>query len=131
MAGLFGGPTALLAAGLTASLERQNVLTSNVANLDTPGYVPKDLDFEAWLERLGHGEGGVPMRRTHGAHLPISGGAAELTFAERPDRAPGLDGNQVDLDIQMARIAHNGTQYAAQATAVSKRLALLRYAMSQ
>jgi flagellar basal-body rod protein FlgB len=129
--GLFGGATSLLAAGLDATLQRQAVLTSNVAHLDTPGYVPRDVEFSSYLAQ-GEQEGsGVSLRRTHAAHIGGSASGVEGRLVERPDRAPGRDGNQVDLDIQMARIAHTSTQYAAQATAISKRLALLRYATSQ
>ena len=131
MDSLFGGPTALLAEGLSRTLHRQSLLASNVANLDTPGYVPVDLEFSRALEEAGAGLSGVRLRRTHDAHFASGGGEAGSRVVERPDREPGLDGNQVDLDVQMGRMAHTGALYAAQATAISKRLALLRYSTSQ
>ncbi|MCA9565141.1 MAG: flagellar basal body rod protein FlgB [Myxococcales bacterium] len=109
----------LLERGLTVSLTRQNLLASNVANLDTPGFVPADVDFEGAMQAASRA-GANRTARIAARHTSAS-----------PDRAPGVDGNAVDLDVQMGRIAQNNLLYGATTRAVSKKLALLRYVISE
>ena len=111
---IFDGTLATLERSLDVRLERQNVLAANVANADTPGYVPLDVDFEAAMARSPEeAKAGV------GAPLVVAQGAAA-----------GLDGNAVDPDRAMVALAQNGLQYAASAKAAGKKLAILRYVAS-
>ncbi len=104
--------------------ERNTVVASNIANLETPGYRPSDL------VRTSTDEAGdfQTMMRTHASHLaaaePVEGG--ELVTTD--DREPGLDGNTVSLEQQMAKLSETRVRFAAASTVTSKRLALLRYA---
>lgn len=106
--------------GMTLALHRQNVLTSNVVNLDTPGFTPSDVNFAAALRDAGSSLRPAALER-----------AAANNVVTEQDRAPGLDGNSVDLDLQMGRIAQNSIFYAASARATTKRMALLRYVVSE
>lgn len=120
----------LLERSLTISLHRQNLLNANIANLDTPNYTPSDLDFPEVLSRMQGGKAGQ-IRQTDGRHF--SEGveeALEAATRERADVAPGLDGNSVDLDTQMARMAHNGIFYQAGTQAISRKLAVLKYVIN-
>lgn len=119
----------LLQRGLNAQLARQNQLTSNVANLDTPGYVPKDVDFQ---QALAHTQSAGKLKRTNQGHQALDADAeVGIRNVESPDRAPSANGNQVDLDTQMARIAQNAISYQANIKAVSKKLAILKYTVSE
>ncbi len=118
MSQMFDPTIMMLSRGLDVSLERQNALNGNVANLDTPGYVPRDVDFTAELERA--------MSADHAGAQ-----AHEIGIIERPDKPASADGNAVDLDMQMARIAQNTTFYGAQTRAITRKLAMLRYAASE
>lgn len=109
---LFDTTLTTLKQALDVRLARQGVLAANVANADTPGYKPLDLDFEAAM--------------------------ADATQAIDVDRhlfevegtAPGFDGNGVDLDQAMVGLGENAMQYGATTRAVSKKLAILRYVAS-
>lgn len=119
----------LLHRGLNVGLQRQLVLSSNVANLDTPGFTPSDIDFSAAIERA---EGSSALKQTNSRHMSINGdtrGAVEAQ--ESPDKVASTDGNSVDLDMQMARLGQNGVAYQANIKAVSKKLAVLKYAASE
>ncbi|QDG51326.1 flagellar basal body rod protein FlgB [Persicimonas caeni] len=121
---------AVLEQGLGLSLRRQLVINSNVANIDTPGFTPSDIDFDAELQKaIGAGRG---PRRTHHDHLNADGARrSEVSTFERPDGPAGADGNSVDLDVQMARMSQNAVLYQASTRAVSKKIALLKYAVTQ
>ncbi|MEZ4461593.1 MAG: flagellar basal body rod protein FlgB [bacterium] len=120
----------LIQRGLDVGLKRQLVLSSNVANLDTPNYTPGDVDFEAALGAVSK-TSSVSIARTEAGHMTINGGAEEIRTTQTPDRQPSLDGNSVDLDSQMARLSQNGVAYQANIKAISKKLALLKYATSE
>lgn len=120
----------LLGRSLNVSLARQNALASNVAHLDTPNFTPRDVDFAQALRDAESTEG-VALRRTHASHVDdAKGGGPVGSLVERADRAPGPDGNTVDLDMQMARVAENAIFYQANTRAISKKLALLKYVVS-
>ena len=86
---------------LDLSLQRQNILVSNIANLDTPGFTPSDIDFSAAL-REALTERVVGPVRTHPRHIsPSCAAGLWANSITRPDIEPGLDGNSVDLDLVM------------------------------
>lgn len=131
---LFGPTLQLLERGMGVALARQGVTSANVANLDTPGYVPRDVDFQAALEAARAEPSSLP-RRTHAQHLGPAfsgdGSLRDVPVEESPDLPPGLDGNAVDLDTQMTRMAQSALTYQASARATSRKLALLRYVASE
>ncbi len=124
---------------LDVRLARQNVLAGNLANVDTPGYVPQDVDFRASLAAAqGTGNARLPAASSAAprvGHLPVgpsgAGGSAGVSLVQsRAAVQPGLDGNGVDLDRTMTDLAQNALQYGAAARAAQKKLALLRLVAS-
>jgi flagellar basal-body rod protein FlgB len=121
---LFDNTLQLLERSLDTRLERHNVLASNLANADTPGFLPRDVDFAAAMRAAaqeiggGGGEGQGPR-----APAPTLVGAAA-------GAAAGIDGNKVDADRTLVSLAENGLQYGASAKVAAKKLAILRYVAS-
>lgn len=127
---LFDATLDTLHRSLDARLARHTVLAGNVANADTPGFVPRDLDFARAMAatstvtfQVAARAGDLPL----GAAAPAAGPAPLVVAA---DVSPGLDGNGVDVDRALAAVAENALQYGAAARAVQKKLAILRYAAS-
>ncbi|RME29492.1 MAG: flagellar basal body rod protein FlgB [Deltaproteobacteria bacterium] len=108
--------------------ERHQIIAGNIANADTPGYVPVDLDFSRELARR---IGVQTLVRTDERHLPVEApdGPPEV-FAD-PVTMPGLDGNYVSLERQMAKLGSNHLAYEATVAALKKKLAILRYAVTE
>ncbi len=136
---------------LDARLLRQNVLAGNIANANTPGFMPKDVDFESAMASTGHREpgtaastfvappeepsiqapGNIPLDAPRAALRPLSAeGSASPLLVNAAGAAPGLDGNSVDIDRTMVAMAQNALQYSAAARSAGKKLAILRYAAS-
>ncbi len=94
---------------------RSNILASNIANADTPGYKARDIDFKSILSRQVTPTGVEPigMRSTNAAHIridqPWSG--AELQY--RNSLQPSLDGNTVDSEVEYTQFAQNTLMYQA------------------
>jgi flagellar basal-body rod protein FlgB len=129
MSALFSTVTPLQAA-LDYHLQRHNVLVANVAHVDTPGYVPKDVErvdtqsFQGMVD--------VAMARTSPAHLAagVSMGAGVGRIIEDPAPGAGMDGNSVSLDREAAKVAANQSRYDVVATLVTSELASLSFAAS-
>src|SRR5438093_6670365 len=107
-----------LARTLTLHQQRHEVLASNLANVETPGYRARELDFQDVLkEAFDSGGGG---ERAEGRASTV------VEDKTAPRRA---DGNTVDMDMQMAKLNANGTSYLALARILGRRVALLRQAI--
>lgn len=109
-------------AALTFHRERHTVLAGNIANLDTPGYKPVDL------QRSTPGDG-VALEATQDGHLggPTSAPSIVQAFADT-NQMQSPDGNAVELERELSKIDANRARYAASSELVSRRIALLRYA---
>ena len=137
---IFDSTLGRLEKSLDVRLARHNVLSGNLANVDTPGYKPKDVDFQAAMASAGGQPGAAgplapasTLAVTRTAHLStgaVGGGLSGVPLIEHNGEDPSLDGNRVDLDRTMAQMAENGMQYGAAARAASKKLAILRYVVS-
>jgi flagellar basal-body rod protein FlgB len=134
---VFDNTLARLERSLDVRLVRQNVLSADVANVDTPGFKPKDVDFTATMaaiEGAARDERGVslPSMPTLGGTTPEANGIAarDLPIVDVPAGGASLDGNTVDLDRTMVAMAENALQYGASARAAGKKLAILRYVVS-
>jgi flagellar basal-body rod protein FlgB len=129
---LFDQTLVTLESSLDVRLERQNLLSANVANADTPHYRPVDVDFSKALSQARHRHDPAAVAssvRPGDLPLIVAGGpdAAGSVVVEPSAGAPGIDGNRVDLDRAMAQLSENALQYSASARSVNKKLALLRY----
>jgi flagellar basal-body rod protein FlgB len=135
--GLFTAGDQLKMAALDQRLERQNVLNSNVANAETPGYRALGYDFESQLQALSSQDEdgqGSSMKASDPKHFLNALTEADGTFqAEvyvRPSESVGQDGNTVDVDQEMAQMAQNQIMYRATVELINKKLGTLKYAIS-
>ena len=98
--------------------QRTELLASNLANADTPGYKAKDIDFESALRGAMGGSAGADstaMRTTHSGHIQdlSGGGGLDSWIKYRVPHQPALDGNTVETHIEQAAFARNAVEYQA------------------
>lgn len=125
---LFDKTLTVLERSLDVRLVRQNVLAGNIANVDTPGFRPHDVDFQAAMKAVTQAkEAALTVGSSASA---ASAGSLGAAIVEMEGGSPGLDGNAVDLDRTMVAMAENAIQYGASARAAAKKLAILRYVAS-
>ncbi|HMK55596.1 MAG TPA: flagellar basal body rod protein FlgB [Dissulfurispiraceae bacterium] len=87
---------------------RQKVLTSNIANADTPGYRAKDISFQTELDRaLGGARGNYQVFET----MP--------TMINR-------DGNTVSIDSEMTKVAENHLIYSSAAQILAMKFRMMK-----
>ncbi|HLK49921.1 MAG TPA: flagellar basal body protein [Bryobacteraceae bacterium] len=105
--------------GLTTSLERymdllsarQKVVSSNIANVDTPGYKTKDLNFQAELQAASYLDNPLPV--------------------EVPDLPVKNDGNNVSLDREARLLAENDLRFTLASVLVRGNLSLIKSAIHE
>tara|TARA_R110002072_G_scaffold1989_4_gene16549 strand:- start:23908 stop:24315 length:408 start_codon:yes stop_codon:yes gene_type:complete len=122
-----------LAASLNFRQMRQELISSNVANADTPGYKAKRLDFEKALARAIDVDGELAMNTNDEKHFDVGSGGFSNLEPEVYDDPNGVvteDGNTVDREQELARMAENKIMYDAAVQLMNKKLGLLRYAVS-
>jgi flagellar basal-body rod protein FlgB len=93
--------------------QRQQVIASNIANADTPGYVARDFDFTAALQKASGGTRAAVPAMTDTGHMRLGGrgtaGAASMAYTVQTQ--PSQDGNSVDLDRERASFVDNSIRY--------------------
>jgi flagellar basal-body rod protein FlgB len=104
-----------LAAAMRGSDARQSALAGNLANVDTPGYARKDVDFHGALQ----------------AALGTGSDPSNVAFAAQADAAAPVraDGNSVDVDRENSELAQNALEYDALARVAGARIDILKTAM--
>lgn len=95
--------------------ERQRLLSANIANADTPGFVARDLNFaQALREATGQLPLAGRLNTSTAGHLqPTAGARAEPNLLYARPSQTSLDGNSVDMDRERASIADNSVKYEA------------------
>ncbi|MGH8136670.1 MAG: flagellar basal body rod protein FlgB [Steroidobacteraceae bacterium] len=110
---------------------RMEILANNLANVDTPNYKARDIDFRSALAAAGGPDAPVHLKTTDARHLgsdPTSDTNAELKY--RVPLAPSLDGNTVDAQQEQAAFADNTVRYQATLTFLSTRFKSLMTAIT-
>ncbi len=134
MSGVFDKTQKALGAAINFRLLKQNVLNSNVANAETPGYKAKKLDFEEALSRAIDNENLGKMHVSNPDHFMMGQGAisrARADVYDNPDVVVSNDGNTVNLEREMAELAENTILYRAAVKLMNKKLAAMKYAVSE
>jgi len=113
--------TSLLFSQLNFRGERQKVIASNIANLNTPEYKTKDLSFQDHLQNTNQD---LPLYVTNSKHIPFDLDDAPKTSNMKQYEVKGLDeqndGNNVNLDQQMSEMAKNSVMYDAISNSIKK-----------
>ena len=114
-----------LAASLRGTAARHAALAHNLANVDTPGFIRTDVEFQTALA--------AALSRSRRARVRSGEHLAALTFRPRRDSsAPSrADGNNVDIDREMASLAVNTLRHRAAGELLGFRIRGLRNAIRE
>ncbi|MBL8498879.1 flagellar basal body rod protein FlgB [Nitrosomonas sp. JL21] len=120
---------------LSLRVARQELLSSNVANADTPNFKAKDIDFASMLrEKLATtpAQATVNLNSTSPMHF---NSAAEGIFGDsllyRVPLQPSADGNTVDMDHERTQFADNSIKYDASISFINNEFRNLMLAMQE
>ena len=119
-----------LASSLNFRQMRQELISSNVANADTPGYKSKRIDFEKALSRALDVDGQLGMKSSDSKHYDVGSGGfdnLEPTIYEDSSGVVSEDGNTVDREKEMALMVENRILHDASVNLLNKKIGLIKY----
>lgn len=108
--GIYNYVNILDKAAVAANL-RNELLTNNIANVSTPNYKRKDLDFESVLQGELAGEKNL-SKAVKKANQNLETLDAQV-YTDNASLSYRLDGNNVDINTEEARLAENQIKYQA------------------
>lgn len=134
--GLFSKNIELLSKNIDLRARQQSLIASNLANAETPNYVPKSLVFEDQLQGAIKGKRSGGMALTNDRHVPLKGASARLQsvtgrVVETPAATPGKDGNAVELENEMGRMMENQIMYTAAVQILAKKFEGIKSALRE
>lgn len=110
---------------------KNDVISSNIANVDTPQYKAKDLKFDAVMaDAMGEGKK-LPMMVTDEKHIPSQPSAVDPSSYIYNQNNPSVrnDGNDVNEDYEMSQLAENGIRYSLFSQITGERFTTLKEAI--
>ena len=142
MSGFVDPTMKILSQALDGLTDRQAVISSNLANIDTPNYQPQSLDFETALKSEIASMNGSPdcalapstgpaanvaMKTTDRLHFsePASTGGSSSAATTGVDENIRNDGNKVDLETQMTALSESQIKYEADSRLISSKFTQL------
>ncbi|WP_445493849.1 flagellar basal body rod protein FlgB [Photorhabdus sp. SF281] len=121
---------------LSLRSRRQEILSANIANADTPGYQARDVDFATQLKKtIEHGRvtgNGIGLTLTSDRHIPIQPQKRmEMDLLYRVPYQAAMDGNTVDMDMERGNFMDNSLKYQAELTATSAQVKSMMSVLQQ
>ncbi|OZI18414.1 flagellar basal body rod protein FlgB [Bordetella genomosp. 9] len=115
--------------------QRQEVLSANIANADTPNFKARDFDFRSALEGAMGANLNLPavsLSLTSPRHIPAQGPAQPtVDLLYRNPYQASLDGNTVDMDGERVRFADNTLHYQSTSTVLTSKIKDMLLAISE
>lgn len=130
---LFSDPaSSILKKGLDVEMMRNSVIASNIANVDTPDYKAKNINFEKTFQDALGSQGQIKMSKTNSKHISpgietLKSSQPEIEIESDPSRP---DGNNVNIDKEMTKLADVQLGYEALITAMQKRGGIIKHAIN-
>ena len=103
---LFSNSIHLLENSLAYSSLKQKVIVNNIANVDTPNYKAQEVSFKTELDRAT-----LQANRSNDRHFEFKRGSSNIEINTRRTTAYNHNGNNVDIDKEMADMAENQIYY--------------------
>jgi len=114
---------------LAVRAKRAEVIASNIANADTPGYKARGMDFKSALAQASQNQQSG-MSRTHDKHFDVRTEINNNVMFRMPDQADTGDGNTVDAQVERNLYLENSMQYQASIQFLSGRIKGLKKAIT-
>lgn len=118
---------AILEQALYTASFRHRVISNNIANVNTPGFKKSEVPFEQVLERKTR-----ELTKTHARHFDLKSTASATPSAQTlSNYSLRTDGNNVDIDSEMAELAKNNIYYDAVVQQLSRYFLNIKSAINE
>ena len=119
---------AALGRQMSRAVQRQAVAAGNLANLDTPGYRTKDVQFADALDGQLSTAG---LTATHSGHIGVRVVEAKGQAGDAPGLESRRDGNNVQLDRELLSLSRAAGDFSSAQTILAAKFRLVRYAINE
>ncbi|MCI5603457.1 MAG: flagellar basal body rod protein FlgB [Lachnospiraceae bacterium] len=110
-----------------ASWIRNEVISNNIANVDTPNYKRQDVEFESYLLAQLEGANSSSLKKTV-AGIDLDSLTSTI-YTDSNSLSYRLDGNNVDIDTENVELASNQLKYQALISSISNEFSMIKSAM--
>jgi len=117
----------LIKKSLDASSTRADVISNNIANINTAGYKRRYVTFEDTLKQS---LDNITMKKDNSLHMDDGNSFGAISVKEDSSSSMKVDGNNVDIDSEMANQAQNTLMYQALTSQASSRISMRRYVIT-
>ncbi|MFH1155814.1 MAG: flagellar basal body rod protein FlgB [Pseudomonadota bacterium] len=128
---IFNRTYEVLSTALDVSARRHNLITGNIANMDTIGYKPRDLDFKKTLERALEKRAPQAMETTHENHFPAAGPARDPMNGSVSEDVDSHHLDSVNIDTEMENLVENNLTYRATTELLLRKMTILRLSITE
>lgn len=129
---IFGHTFEMIGKSMDISTRRHNLIAGNIANIDTIGYTPSDIDFQSALKRAMTEPEPDDLDKTNENHLPgnIEGSAGQINSMDSEDvDIYHLD--SVNIDTEMMNLMENNVKFRSTAEMLLRKMTILNYAIDE
>ncbi len=119
----------ILEKSLDLRSKRHNLIASNISNMDTPGYKGFDIMVDEEINKMNNRPQKIRLEKTNFMHFPIREiEVDDIEYKENGSSAFSMrgDGNSVNIDNEMTKMAENSLLYSASAQILTKKFAGLK-----
>ena len=110
--------------------QRQDLLSQNVANSDTPGYVARDLKALNFDDAMKSATSGGVMMTTNARHIAMSPtSSSAFDDMQSPDVEANPNGNSVSLEMEMIKVSDTQAQFQAASNLYAKAMSMMKTAI--
>lgn len=122
----------VLQKGLDASWLKNQVITNNIANVDTPGFKSSNVEFESAFKSALE-QGGMVTKKTREKHMDFGVSLNDMSsmVTKNDNSSMRMDGNNVDIDTENAELAKNTIYYNTLVQQISSELRRLSMVINE
>ena len=111
----------LIEKALNIRTSYHKVISGNIANVETPGYKEKEMDFRKEIGRAIHS----------GANSSVINSGVEITEKPANEGLPSLDGNTVNVEDQIVKLTENQVVFHSLIQVAAKRFSMMKFIISE
>ena len=128
---IFGQTSKMIEKALDVSSKRHNLIAGNIANMDTIGYKPKDLDFNKTLNRAMSNKKPDFLEKTNLKHLSFNDDYSFIMKGENSEEIDIYHLDSVNIDTQMMSLMENNIKYRATTEMLLRKMKILNYSIDE
>ncbi len=113
----------LLVTGMRLAQDNHRIIANNIANVDTPGYNPVEMDFQSTLRNAVEGRGRISLRRTRPQHLDASRFRLDHVSLVHTSKNSY---NKVDIEKEITNLAKNRGRYNIYGSILVKQFSMVK-----